>query len=744
MNRSTLARASAWALCAMLAINARSEAQCIAYPDHARWANSVPLSSFLEEMVVAGNLLYAAGHDFQVFDISNPESPALLGTLDTLGETTHMAVDGSIVYLADGYAGLVVVDVSNPAAPAAIATVDLGSYVTDVVLHNDYLYALTREAGLKVIDVGDPSAPLEVGTWPSTQVGLCLSEVEGYLYVIAQDDVWAEAHVLDISARTAPVRVGGVGNLFQADYFFEADATRNGGSLYLSHPIGAPTVLDISTPQSPIRVGTLPTGPARDVMVAGQHLFVCEYENGVTVLDLSQPASAIEAATLVAAENTYSTALIGSTLLVANGNSFLDDGWISAVALGDFAGPARVGGLALGGICLGVSVADDRAYVSHGASGVTVIDAANPSALSLIAQVDTPGSARQTEISGNFGYVADGYSGLAVLDLNGAPSLLTSLPTTGEARSVQVRGSWAYLATGTQGLLTVDVSVPSAPVPVLQQPVGGLARDLSIENDLVGVVSYATPSNLGRLDLFNLSTPSSPVALGSLSFPDRALAIQLDGGRAYVLTGDAAIGLGKLRVIDLADPAVPVEVASRDLLGYPQAIEIDEGIAYVTSAEFQRGALQVFDLSDPNAPTSIGDAAFRADPLDVAVDKNCVFVANAELGLVILPAQCSSASVRAGRSNDGLELTLAPNPTKGRLSLRLIDGMSAAAGAMTTTRIDILDAQGRRVRALTEVPAGGLVWDGRGERNEALPSGVYFARARSSRGTISRSFRLLR
>ena len=63
----------------------------------------------------------------QVFDVSNPASPVLVGSYPTSGNGRRLAVKGPLVYVADGPDGLQVLDVSAPSKATVV-----GTYKTDI------------------------------------------------------------------------------------------------------------------------------------------------------------------------------------------------------------------------------------------------------------------------------------------------------------------------------------------------------------------------------------------------------------------------------------------------------------------------------------------------------------------------------------------------------------------------------------------------------------------------------------
>ena len=69
------------------------------------------------------------------------------------------------------------------------------------------------------------------------------------------------------------------------------------------------------------------------------------------------------------------------------------------------------------------------------------------------------------EIAGPLAYLADGISGVKILDVSQPtrPALVGTFETAGNTRSVRVRENLAYVADLQKGLLILDVSKPAAP-----------------------------------------------------------------------------------------------------------------------------------------------------------------------------------------------------------------------------------------------------------------------------------------
>jgi len=71
-----------------------------------------------------------------------------------------------------------------------------------------------------------------------------------------------------------------------------------------------------------------------------------------------------------------------------------------------------VGNYNTSGLAIRVSVVGNYAYVADGGSGLQIIDISNPINPTLKSNYDTSDFAYGVQVVGNYAYVADGYSGL--------------------------------------------------------------------------------------------------------------------------------------------------------------------------------------------------------------------------------------------------------------------------------------------------------------------------------------------
>ena len=86
----------------------------------------------IAEMQVVGNRMYYVYSNFygtspsalQIYDISNPELPVLIGEEPSPESAVDVAIAGSFAYIADREAGLRIVNISDSTAPVEVGLFD--------------------------------------------------------------------------------------------------------------------------------------------------------------------------------------------------------------------------------------------------------------------------------------------------------------------------------------------------------------------------------------------------------------------------------------------------------------------------------------------------------------------------------------------------------------------------------------------------------------------------------------------
>ncbi|MHB9050032.1 MAG: Ig-like domain-containing protein, partial [Pirellulales bacterium] len=285
--------------------------------------------------------------------------------------------------------------------------------------------------------------------------------------------------------------------------------------------------------------------------------------------------------------------------------------------------PVRLGGYDTSGSAWDVFVAGTVAYVADGPSGLAILDVSNPNAPVWLGGYS--GTARGVVVSGTLAYVADAGAGLQVLDVSNpaAPVKLNGSNTSRPAFGVAVSGTLAYVAAQGAGLEIIDVSNPAQARRMGGCATAGAAYDVAVS----GNVAYLATGDAG-LEIFDVTNPTTPMYLGRYDTSGAAYGVAIAGNVAYV-----ADYTGYLAIIDVSDPAAPAYVGESYTNGAARGVTISGTLGYVA---VESGGLAILDLSNPAAPVRLGTYDTSGKAYGVAVAGNVAYVADYAAGLQII------------------------------------------------------------------------------------------------------------
>ncbi len=289
--------------------------------------------------------------------------------------------------------------------------------------------------------------------------------------------------------------------------------------------------------------------------------------------------------------------------------------------------PVLAGSYDTPGDAVGVFVSGSYAYVADGNSGLQVIDVSNPSSPTLAGSYDTQGHFWGLFVSGGYAYVANGSSDLQVINVSipTAPTLAGSYDTPGIAwGGVFVTDDYAYVADGSSGLQIINVSNPAAPTLAGSYDTPGNAWRVFVS----GSYAYVADDH-GGLQIIDVSNPASPALAGTYDTPGNALDVFVSGSFAYV-----ADWADCLQIINVSNPASPILAGTYNTpqYSYSRGVFVSGSYAYVADAY---SGLQIVDISNPASPALAGTYDTPGDGKDVFVSGSYVYVANEEAGLLI-------------------------------------------------------------------------------------------------------------
>jgi hypothetical protein len=280
----------------------------------------------------------------------------------------------------------------------------------------------------------------------------------------------------------------------------------------------------------------------RDIPQHFYRAYLANNYDGVKIIDISNPNSPSELASINLPDRTNGVYVKGDYLY-----ALYQDGGFIVYNIEDLSAPVEYASVILPGVLNSIYVHTIESYanfgyafVASGLEGIRIIDftAGNPNLSQTITGIDAKRIYVPT--AGDYAYVAVGSSGgFRVVDLSneGNYSIDYSYTTgNGSAQDVFVEGNYAYLANGNSGLEIVDVTNLSSPQKIGEIATTGFMNRLVVANDTVFVLD----SSFG-LYIINVADKTQPFIQGSYAMNENFTALDISGSYLYVSYGNDVI-----------------------------------------------------------------------------------------------------------------------------------------------------------------------------------------------------------
>ncbi len=241
---------------------------------------------------VSDNFAYiAASTDgFYILDISNKQSPVVVGHIDTPGNATDVLVEGGFAYIADGPGGVHIVDVRNPTNPILLGTCDTPGNARRMKLQGRTLFVADGTGGVQVIDVADKSHPS-----PVTNIALSYTwdiDLYGGDLVVGTD---SGIHTLRLCAGV------GITNISEEVYsntfnqYGASDIKIRGDIAYIAGGADGFYTLNIRDPSNPILLDQINVTNFAGSLEVNEHFaYVIDYNSAFRVFNISNPSNIVE------------------------------------------------------------------------------------------------------------------------------------------------------------------------------------------------------------------------------------------------------------------------------------------------------------------------------------------------------------------------------------------------------------------------------------------------------------------
>jgi hypothetical protein len=221
-------------------------------------------------------------------DLTNPAVPTLLGTYDTPGTAYAVALNSTatLAYVADGGGDLQIVNLTNPSHPTLAGSLSLAGTPVDIDVAGTTAYLANQNGTLVVVNVSNPAAPVFKGQVTLSGYGYYVA-VEGTQAVVLSSNPTTNSFldVVDVSNPVSPVRTSsvavGLPSIVKGVDLANAQA-------YVALDTDGLKIYDISSSGNPVLLGAgYSVGKAKDVVGDGSLACVADYPAIISIIDLA-------------------------------------------------------------------------------------------------------------------------------------------------------------------------------------------------------------------------------------------------------------------------------------------------------------------------------------------------------------------------------------------------------------------------------------------------------------------------
>ena len=610
--------------------------------------SEIATASFAQEVCMRGHFAYVAVWDagLEIFDVANPTNIVRVGGCDTPGLASGVHVVGQRAYISDSQGGLACVDVVDPANPRWISSTATTDIAQGVRVSTNYAYVAATGGGLEIYNVTNP-----LGMWrvsqldtPGSAESVTLSGGRAYIADYDQG-----VRIVNVSNPAAPQLLG---SFKTTNDTFQVQPVNS--LTHLAEGFAHVESLNISNPAAPaVVLQSIGGSRVHGLQVIGKHAFIADRDLGFIVSELlglpPLPPQIVESSASL-------TNIIGTRLVLSvasqgtpplsfqwfkNGSPMIANTNILGVDQPHFQIPTTTTTNAGN---YSVVVSSPYGSTTSAVTTVTMKTYGSPVARGSF---NTPGSGLATVVQGSLAFIADGASGLRILDVNDpdAPVQVSSYAPTGIVYGVCIRSNLLYLALGTNGLEIVNVSNPTLPVRVGGCDTPGTAFNVEVQ----GGIAYVADGSAG-LQIISVTNPASPTILASYNTDGIAYDVRVSYEHAFI-----ADGLSGLHIANVSTPTNPSFVSLYETLGTAFAVRIVGSRAYV--ADGAQGLL-VLDVEDPATPSLLGAFSNGGNVVGLDVSGTLVMLANNTGGYLVLDATTpASISLVGSNSTGGIALS---------------------------------------------------------------------------------------
>ena len=265
------------------------------------------------DVEIRGNVLWVAtefdpdDHGAYAYDITDPEAPLELGALEGpgLAQCHTIWLDGTLLFCASSDDGTIrIVDVTDPAAPEPKGMIEHPSgRIHDMYVDGDFAVGAFLWGGFAFFELSDPDNPtlLEQVSYPGAMTHNVWPSTDRTHLFTTDETTGGHLRVWDISDRAAITQVAEyIADPGPGPHAIVHNVQVQGDLAYVAWYEAGVQVLDVSEPAAPLLVGWQDTYPgptegwfagAWSAAPKGSYVYVSDFSAGLKVMRLEDESA---------------------------------------------------------------------------------------------------------------------------------------------------------------------------------------------------------------------------------------------------------------------------------------------------------------------------------------------------------------------------------------------------------------------------------------------------------------------
>lgn len=543
-------------------------------------------------ITVQGQAAYVtdSAKNLHVFDLSTASLGAPANTLALPAAATDVAADATQLIVAEGSYGIEAYSLGAPLLPAFSIKRTCPGEANGVALSAGKVYVACTSAGVGYFEDFYNTGKNPIA-YPFTSPQVAMDVAVSGKNVFVATDLYGITSLELTTSGSSPSWT------YKDDINISNHTTRlalSGSYAYVAvedvnywDPVSAGSFLDIvniSNPASLTAAGHLYyRGDAVDVAYLGSAVYMAGMDGGLRAINAAAPASP-------AASGVYNPLGIALHLQAGSSKIYAASDWQGLVMLSS--SPAgKLSGLGqyspAGLDTTWVAVAGSYAYLANRAPTMSVVNIANPVAPTLAGSYTSGNAAFYVGVSGSTAYVGEWigsspyHSHIQAVNVSNpaapTPGVVNSLPASGEHSFIS--GSYLYVANGSSGLRILNLSdlseagnYPGIPYANAVAVYGDTAYVLNMDT----VPPYTGAAN--AIYVINVTNKASLATVRTIPLNGQTMRLAVDGSTLY-----ATACTGGLHIYDLTVPTNPVQTATYTPPGCSVSVAADDNLVYLST-----------------------------------------------------------------------------------------------------------------------------------------------------------------